>query len=73
MATLNYLKGVKRMDVLYDIKEETVFDSLAGMLKEMSEGEKQHFMVLIQGYRAGIREGIRVGIQIAGGQQEEPA
>ncbi|QQP11577.1 hypothetical protein FJQ98_20635 [Lysinibacillus agricola] len=57
------------MDVIYDIKDETVFDDLATKLKDMTEQEQQAFMMLLQGYQAGIR----VGLSIAKGQEEEPA
>ncbi|MEK3726778.1 MULTISPECIES: hypothetical protein [unclassified Lysinibacillus] len=57
------------MNVIYDIKDEAVFDNLATKLEDMTEQEKQAFMMLLQGYQAGIR----VGLRIAKGNQEEPA
>lgn len=57
------------MDVIYDIKDEAIFDNLATKLEHMTEQEKQAFMMLIQGYQAGIR----VGMSISKGHGEEPA
>lgn len=63
------LKGVGRMNVIYNIKDEATFDNMATELEEMTEQEKQAFLMLLQGYQAGIR----VGLQIAKGHEEEPA
>lgn len=57
------------MDVIYNIKEEAGFDKMATKLEEMTEQEKQAFMMLLQGYQAGIR----VGLRIAKGHEEELA
>lgn len=48
------------MDVIYDIKDETVFDGMVTQLKDMTEQEQQHFMVLLQGYRAGVQAGLGI-------------
>ena len=57
------------MDVIYDIKDEAVFDGMVSQLNDMTEQEQQHFMVLLQGYRAGVQAGQR----IAEGRQGETA
>lgn len=48
------------MNVLYETREGTMFDSVATLINEMSEQEKQHFMIMLQGYRAGVKSGIRI-------------
>lgn len=56
-------------DVTYNIKDEATFDGMTSKLEEMSEQEKQTFMVLLQGYQAGVQ----VGMRIAEKQQDESA
>lgn len=69
MATLIHLKGVRMMNVIYDIKDEAVFDDMMAKLGEMTGQEEQHFMLLLQGYQAGVR----VGQRIAEGRHGETA
>ena len=51
-------------NVIYDVKEEDIFDGLATKLGQMSEQEKQQLLILLQGYQAGVR----VGMRMANGQ-----
>lgn len=58
--TLIYFERGENMDVQYNINEEAMFDDVANMMKEMSEQEKAHFMIMLQGYRAGVGAGKRL-------------
>lgn len=57
------------MDVVYDIKDETVFDGMVAELSGMTEQEQKHFAVLLQGYQAGVQ----AGQHMAEGQRSETA
>lgn len=46
--------------VLYGIDEEKKLDNIACMLKKLSTEEQQYFMILMQGYSAGLDAGKRL-------------
>lgn len=61
------------MNAIYDKKDEEIFDGMVSQLKEMNEQEQKHFMVILQGYRAGVQAGLRIAEQTAANQENETA